>query len=128
MHSTEINKEFSLDEFMSRLQLKKHSLSELVSAISPQIYSNLRLAIEIGKWPDGGLLNNNQKESCMQLVILYEADHIPEIERVGFNLPVGCSKENGTKGAEISQVSDRKPRAEGAPHAESESNPKESEL
>lgn len=129
MHSMDRKEEFSVEKFISRLQLKRHSLSDLILEISPQIYTNLRLAIELSKWPDGRLLNTDQKESCMQLMILYEADHVPEIDRVGFNLPVVCSKEVGTKGPEVLRILDRESERTGNPLlVKSESNPGEDVL
>jgi len=125
MNSTDTKQDPSLDKFVDRLQLKRHSVSDLVSEISPQIYTNLRSAIELSKWPDGRLLNKDQKESCIKLVILYEAGHIPETERVGFNLPVGCSKGNDKKDTEVLRILDRENGS--SLSAESESNSEENE-
>ncbi|HIF73575.1 MAG TPA: DUF1315 family protein [Porticoccaceae bacterium] len=126
MNNTDTKEDSSLDEFVGRLQLKRHSVSDLVSEISPQIYTNLRSAIELSKWPDGRLLNKDQKESCIKLVILYEAGHIPETERVGFNLPVGCSKGSDKKDTEVLRILDRE--TDCSLSAESESNSEENEL
>jgi hypothetical protein len=125
MNNTDTKEDSSLDKFVDRLQLKRHSVSDLVSEISPQIYTNLRSAIELSKWPDGRLLNKDQKESCIKLVILYEAGHIPETERVGFNLPVGCSKGNDKKDTEVLRILDRENGS--SLSAESESNSEENE-
>jgi len=125
MNNTDTKEDSSLDKFVNRLQLKRHSVSDLVSEISPQIYTNLRSAIELSKWPDGRLLNKDQKESCIKLVILYEAGHIPETERVGFNLPVGCSKGNDKKDTEVLRILDREKGS--SLSAESESNSEENE-
>jgi hypothetical protein len=125
MNNTDTKEDSSLDKFVDRLQLKRHSVSDLVSEISPQIYTNLRSAIELSKWPDGRLLNKDQKESCIKLVILYEAGHIPETERVGFNLPVGCSKGNDKKDTEVLRILDREKGS--SLSAESESNSEENE-
>lgn len=61
------------------------TFEEIIQKIDPQIYKNLRQAIELGKWPDGRVLTREQKEISMQAVIYYEnkAD-IPESERIGF--------------------------------------------
>lgn len=57
---------------------------QLINNISPDIYASLKRAVEIGKWPDGRSLTQEQKELCMEAVINYEHLHIDEAERVGF--------------------------------------------
>lgn len=56
----------------------------LIENITPEIYQNLKRAIEIGKWPDGSKVTREQLEHSMQAVIAYEQKHLPEQERVGF--------------------------------------------
>lgn len=57
---------------------------KLIETITPEIYANLKTAIEIGKWPDGRSLSSEQRELCLQAVIAYELKNIPENERTGF--------------------------------------------
>lgn len=57
---------------------------KLIDTITPEIYANLKQAIEIGKWPDGRAVTAEQRELCMQAVIAYEAKHVAETERTGF--------------------------------------------
>lgn len=57
---------------------------QLIDTITPEIYANLKCAIEIGKWPDGRVLSSEQRELCMQAVIVYENKHIGERERTGY--------------------------------------------
>lgn len=57
---------------------------QLIETITPEIYVNLKTAIEIGKWPDGRSLSNEQRELCLQAVIAYELKNIPENERTGY--------------------------------------------
>ncbi len=57
---------------------------QLIETITPEIYANLKMAIEIGKWPDGRSLSSEQRELCLQAVIAYELKNIPENERTGF--------------------------------------------
>ncbi len=52
--------------------------------ITPEIYKAFKTAIEIGKWPDGRLLTDTQKETCMSAIISYEHTNISDKERVGF--------------------------------------------
>nr|WP_136249668.1 DUF1315 family protein [Ningiella ruwaisensis] len=48
-------------------------VEQLVAAMTPQVYENLRNAVETGKWPDGNKLSNEQRENAMQAVLLYQA-------------------------------------------------------
>ena len=58
---------------------------ELIRQINPEVYRNLRRAIELGKWPDGRRLTPEQKAISLEAVIYYENLHnIPEEERVGY--------------------------------------------
>ncbi|WP_275555847.1 DUF1315 family protein [Mixta sp. Marseille-Q2659] len=53
----------------------KSELNAMVEAMTPDIYQRLVTAVEIGKWPDGVALTEEQKENCMQLVMLWQARH-----------------------------------------------------
>ncbi|ARJ43504.1 hypothetical protein B1H58_16640 [Pantoea alhagi] len=53
----------------------KSELKAIVDAMTPEIYQRLATAVEIGKWPDGVALTEEQKEHCMQLVMLWQAQH-----------------------------------------------------
>ena len=57
---------------------------QLIENITPQIHSNLKRAIEIGKWPDGRALTQQQKQLCMEAVLNYEQRFVDETERVGY--------------------------------------------
>ena len=57
---------------------------QLIDNITPEICANLRRAVEIGKWPDGRRLTDEQRELCMQAVIAYEAKSVDAEERVGY--------------------------------------------
>jgi uncharacterized protein YeaC (DUF1315 family) len=61
-------------------------LKQLLSSITPDIYSRLKLGVEIGKWPDGNSLTSEQKELCMQAIIAYE-QALPEDQRTGYVPP-----------------------------------------
>jgi len=53
----------------------KSELNAMVEAMTPDIYQRLVTAVETGKWPDGVALTEEQKENCMQLVMLWQARH-----------------------------------------------------
>jgi len=49
--------------------------NQLVNAITPEAYERLLFAVETGKWPEGTVLSQAQRDSCMQAVMLYQAKH-----------------------------------------------------
>ncbi|MFT7129456.1 MAG: hypothetical protein ACI89U_001572 [Gammaproteobacteria bacterium] len=57
---------------------------QIIDTMTPEIHENLKRAIEIGKWANGVLLTQQQKESCMEAVISYEEKFLNEQERVGY--------------------------------------------
>ncbi len=81
------------DDLAALLNNPPASIAELVDAISPAIYGNLKSAIELGKWEDGRRLEKAQLEQCMQLLILYEAQKLPATERTGADLKKDCQSE-----------------------------------
>ena len=61
------------------------SFEDAAQAINPDIYARFKLAIELGKWPDGRILSKEQKEICLQAIMLYEAKHgLAEEQRIGY--------------------------------------------
>ncbi|WP_194435893.1 YeaC family protein [Vibrio fluminensis] len=48
---------------------------QLVNAITPEAYQRLLYAVETGKWPEGTALSQQQRDSCMQAVMLYQSKH-----------------------------------------------------
>lgn len=49
------------------------NIDVLLQAMTPAVYEKIRQAVETGKWLDGNPLTEDQKESCMQAVMLYQA-------------------------------------------------------
>lgn len=61
---------------------------ELIERLDPAVYASLKRAVELGKWPDGRQISDEQKAICLEAVIFYENRHdIPEQERVGYIEP-----------------------------------------
>ncbi|MCF7202954.1 YeaC family protein [Pseudomonas oligotrophica] len=60
------------------------SFIEAIENITPEIYENLKLAVELGKWGDGRKLTQEQKETCLAAMIAWELKNLPEEERTGF--------------------------------------------
>lgn len=57
---------------------------QLIASLTPDIHASFKRAIEIGRWPDGRRLSDEQRALCMEAVIAYETAHIGETERVGY--------------------------------------------
>ncbi len=61
-------------------------LEQLLNSITPDVYKQLQKAVEIGKWPDGRVLNEEQRSLCMQAIIAYDQRR-PEDQRTGYVPP-----------------------------------------
>ena len=61
--------------------------SEWMSVIDQDIIDVFRRAVEIGKWPDGRELSKEQRETCMQAIIVYEHQHLSPEQRTGYVPP-----------------------------------------
>ena len=57
---------------------------QMIESMTPEIYQNLRRAVEIGKWPDGQKLTPEQREKAMQAIIAWGQRHLPKQDQVGF--------------------------------------------
>ena len=61
-----------------------NTVNELVESLTPSMVSDLKQAIELGKFPDGRVVSHEQKELMIEATILYDALKLPEEERTGF--------------------------------------------
>ncbi len=69
------------------------SFQHLIDSITPEIYQNLKTAVETGRWPTGAKLTVEQRQNSLQAIIAYEAKHLPAEERAGYIPPTektGC--------------------------------------
>jgi len=58
---------------------------DVAQTLTPEIYDRFKQAVELGKWPDGRALTKEQKEICLQAIMLYESRHqMDESDRVGY--------------------------------------------
>ena len=66
----------------------------ILATLTPDMVDKFRMAIELGKWPDGRKLTAEQRDTCMQAVMVWEHEHLPAAERTGYiHKPV---KDNGS--------------------------------
>jgi uncharacterized protein len=71
---------------------------QLIESITPEIYANLKGAVELGKWPDGSRLTIDQREQSLQAIIAYDARHKAKEERVGYIAPKKSKEPCSSKG------------------------------
>lgn len=60
------------------------NIEQMLSVLDADIVARLRAAVEIGKWPNGVALTDEQRQISMQAVIAWEAKNLPEHERSGY--------------------------------------------
>ncbi|MZR62171.1 YeaC family protein [Alcanivorax sp. DP30] len=70
------------------------SFEDLIATMTPEICDNMRKAVELGKWPDGRVLSKEQRELCMQAVLAWEAQNLPEEQRTGY-MEQACKGDKG---------------------------------
>jgi len=71
------------------------NFEELIEAMSPDIYESLKSAVELGKWPNGVKLTQEQREQSLRAVIAYEHQrNMSEEQRVGY---IDRSRKDGSK-------------------------------
>lgn len=57
---------------------------QLIESLTPEVYDKLKLAVELGKWPDGRPLSREQRQECLQALIAWGERNLPEEQRVGY--------------------------------------------
>lgn len=57
---------------------------QMAEGLSPEQYAALKRSLELGKWPDGRLVSAEQRATCMQALIYWEARHVASAQRTGF--------------------------------------------
>ena len=58
--------------------------NQLIAQLTPEVYLRLKTALELGKWPDGRVLNDDQKASCMEAVLRYQSMKLDPTQHSGF--------------------------------------------
>jgi len=57
-------------------------VEQLIKAMSPQVYQILKQAVEIGKWPNGIALTDDQKDQATQAMMLYQGTHLEQTDHM----------------------------------------------
>lgn len=63
------------------------NVQELLDSITPEVYKQLKQAVEIGKWGNGEPLSKDQRHLCMQAMIAYEEKHLAVEARTAYIPP-----------------------------------------
>lgn len=72
------------DSNIQGLEASSVRIEATLKAMTPDVYQQFLLAIETGRWPNGELLSDEQKATCMEAIIIYEHKHVDESQRTGF--------------------------------------------
>ena len=56
----------------------------ILATLTLEMVDKFRMAIELSKWPDGRKLSPEQRETCMQAVMIWEHEHLKPSERTGY--------------------------------------------
>jgi hypothetical protein len=57
---------------------------KLIENLTPEVYGQLKRALELSKWPDGKLMTAEQKAVVMEAVIGWEFHHVAPELRTGY--------------------------------------------
>lgn len=61
------------------------NIDDLIASMTPEIYQNMKEAVELGRWGDGREMSAAQKELSVEAMIRYEhMNGIAETDRVGY--------------------------------------------
>lgn len=58
--------------------------NQLIAQLTPEVYLRLKTAIETGKWPDGRVLSQDQKASCLEAVLRYQTMKLDATQHSGY--------------------------------------------
>ena len=53
-------------------------VEQLINAMSPAVYQILKQGVEIGKWPNGVALTDEQRIQATQAMMLYQGTHLDQ--------------------------------------------------
>lgn len=77
----------------------------LFSLLDKNSLPKVRLAIETCRWPSGAPMSKEDQSRCLEKLIEWEAQNLPEEERSGF-MPTKCASQNGKTDTSILRFKD----------------------
>ncbi|MFP8965309.1 YeaC family protein [Pokkaliibacter sp. CJK22405] len=66
----------------------------LARSLTHETYENLKRAVELGKWPNGERLSDEQRALCLEAIITWSERNLPPEQRIGF---IDRTKPDGTQ-------------------------------
>ncbi len=60
------------------------NIDHTLAALTPELVARFRTAIETGRWPNGERLSAQQRQTCMQAVLIWEHHHLTPELRTGY--------------------------------------------
>jgi len=70
-----------------------HTFHDTAKQLPVDIINRMRTALEIGSWPDGQKLTQEQKQTTLEAVMVWEMTHLPPDQRTGF-IQQACAKDS----------------------------------
>lgn len=64
--------------------MSDNAFLQMISSLNAEVVASLRRAVELGKFPDGRRLTEEEQALCMQAVIVWEKQSLPEDQRTGY--------------------------------------------
>lgn len=65
------------------------SIEKLLSGVTPDVYENLKYVVETGKWQNGRVATQEQRDNALQLVLAYQS----KVEKSNQHFTIGESGE-----------------------------------
>ena len=65
------------------------NLDKMLESVTPEVYENLKYAVETGKWQNGQKVSQEQRDNALQLVMAYQA----KIEQSNQQFTIGADGE-----------------------------------
>ena len=56
----------------------------ILAVLTPEVVEKFRTAISLGKWENGERLSAEQRQTCLQAVMVWEHEYLPTEERLGY--------------------------------------------
>jgi len=60
-------------------------INKMIDEMPQEVYERLMSGVELGKWEDGTILTQDQRDSTMQLVMLYQARRLEQTDHFTIN-------------------------------------------
>ncbi|ABV36922.1 protein of unknown function DUF1315 [Shewanella sediminis HAW-EB3] len=60
-------------------------INKMIDEMPQEVYERLKSGVELGKWEDGTVLTQEQRDSTMQLVMLYQARRLDQTDHFTIN-------------------------------------------